>query len=272
MMERIAVLMFVFKIAIAMMIPEDTEMLEGYGFAAYPESSIDDEYFEARSLSTGPLYNSVRNKRAIEYDAKESNGYDLHRNKRSLKKLFKLLRRHHGESSEEFADEAELSLYPSRKRRSAEAEKNSGISSQRLPTPMKLTKSSDGNNRDSPSAPPSAAALVGKFARSPFEYSKVHHEEDSMAMDTSSVLNVNEGIKSRTPRVNFVTQQKKSLDHDDTKASSTKSEFYKTPPLLHNSKESTAASENERYPERTSSTTKPDYKNRDANRDHHYDE
>lgn len=70
-------------------------------------------------------------------------------------------------------------------------------------------------------------------------------------------MNMNDGIKSRTPRVNFVTQQKKSLDHDDTKASATKSDFYKTPPLLHNSKElPTAVSSSERYSDK-SSTTRP---------------
>lgn len=64
-------------------------------------------------------------------------------------------------------------------------------------------------------------------------------------------------MKSRTPRVNFVTQQKKSLDHDETKVSSTKSDFYKTPPLLHNSKETS---------DERSSTIRPLFNN------NHYDE
>lgn len=298
-MKRLVVL-FVLQVAIAMLIPEDAEILDGFGLISFPESSLDDDYFEARSLSAGPLFNSVRNKRALDYDVKESNGLIshfrpntvngyakkvtmnepelAHRTERSFRKFKKWLKKKFPES-EEFNDERGMSLnlgLGSRKRRNVETEKmnkitlpkelveKTNLDSERLPRAMKLTKSSDGitsMNRDSPTA----AALVGKFARSPFEYSKIQHEEDSMAMDTSS-LSVNEGLKSRTPRVNFVTQQK----NDDTKTSASKSDFYKTPPLLHNSKESAAASENERYPE-GSSTSRPGYKNRDVN-NKHYDE
>lgn len=255
-----------------MLIPEDAEMLDGFGLVSFPESSLDDDYFEARSLSAGPLFNSVRNKRAFDYDVKESNGLIshfrpntvnepelAHRTERSFRKFKKWLKKKFPPESEEFNDERGMILNLSRKRRNVETEKNNKVTlpkeivekmnldSERLPRAMKLTKASDGTtlmHRDSPTA----AALVGKFARSPFEYSKIQHEEDSMAMDTSS-LNVNEGLKSRTPRVNFITQQK---NHDDTKTSASKSDFYKTPPLLHNSKESTAASDNERYPSTSS--------------------
>lgn len=296
-MKRLLVLFFL-QVAIAMLIPEDAEMLNGFGFVSFPESSLDDDYFEVSSLSAGPLFNSVRNKRALDYGIKESsglishfrsntvNGYTkkvkmneqelAHRTERSFRKFKKWLKKKFPPESEEFNDERGMSLSLSRKRRSVEAEKRNKITlpkeivektnldSERLPRAMKLTKPFDGitsMNRDSPTA----AALAGKFTRSPFEYSKIQHEEDSMAMDTSS-LSVNEGIKSRTPRVNFVTQ-KKSLDHDDTKTSASKSDFYKTPPLLHNSKESTAPSDNERYPERSHDRDK----NHDVN-NKHYDE
>lgn len=132
---------------------------------------------------------------------------------------------------------------------------------------MKLAKNSNGFAPAS-DLPTASALRSSKWARSPFEYSKVQHEEDSMALDSTST--VNEGMKSRTPRVNFVTQQKKSLDHDANKAAVTKSELYKSPPLLHNNKETIAASSStsDRYPDR-SSTPKPltydykDYKERD---------
>lgn len=171
--------------------------------------------------------------------------------------------------------EANQLLY--RHRREADKKTNDSSTAEekkRSTTPMKLMKHSNGfaPTGDMPAA---AALRSSKWTRSPFEYSKVQQEEDSMALDSTST--VNEGMKTRTPRVNFVTQQKKSLDQDTTKSSVTKSELYKTPPLLHSSKESMASPtiNSDRYPDRNS-TPKPstyDYKERDrdlnANR---YDE
>lgn len=156
-MQRIATLIFFLQAAIAMLIPEETELLDGY--VSFPDTSFDGDYFEARSLSEGPLLNSVRNKRGIG----------------------------------KFTDEKDTYPIPNRKRRNVESEKPKKLSSsqeivnkahldtEKIPTAMKLTKTLD---RDSV---PAAAALVGKFARSPFEYSKIQHEEDSMALDTSSL-------------------------------------------------------------------------------------
>lgn len=266
------------QIAMAMLIPEDAEMLDGYGYISYPEISPDDDYFEARSLSAGPLYNSVRDKRSINHEVHESNGLvshfrpntvngfvhsNTHSSGHAFRKIKKWLRKKF-EEGEEFREKRDISsnMRPLlRQRRSVDDEQKSKTS---------VTDGDKANKLpESLADRPLAAALVGKFTRSPFEYSKIQHEEDSMAMDTSP-MSANEGIKSRTPRVNFVTQQKKSIDHDDTKVSATKSDFYKTPPLLHNSKESTAASSNEKYPER-SSTMRPtyDYKDQNSNR---YDE
>lgn len=291
-MKQIIVVMLFFRLAIAMLIPEDTEMLDGYGSISFPEISAEDDYFEARSLSAGPLYNAVRNKRAVGYGDKigvitnfqpqvvNEYGQPLpywttYQNSLEdsseetkvgpIRKLKSWLRRkfapgtvHRKKRDVAFGD---IPSPTNRHRRNVDNEKNSKINPGNSPSTLKLSKTS---NKDSPTA----SALVGKFARSPFEYSKIQHEEDSMAMDS-----VNEGIKSRTPRVNFVTQQKKLVDHDDIKTSATKSDFYKTPPLLHNSKESTSAASNDRYPEK-GSTIRPstyDYKDRDIN-NNRYDE
>lgn len=166
-----------------------------------------------------------------------------------------------------------------RDRRDAEKHKkpnNTATEEKKRPTtPMKLMKNSNGFAPAS-DMPTASALRSSKWARSPFEYSKVQQEEDSMALDSTSTAN--EGMKSRTPRVNFVTQQKKSLDHEPNKPSVTKSELYKTPPLLHNSKENLAASASnaDRYADRKT-TPKPstyDY-NKDRDRDmngNRYDE
>lgn len=69
---------------------------------------------------------------------------------------------------------------------------------------------------------------MDRWTKSPFDYSKVHNEEDSLAEATS----MNEGIKARTPRVNFVTQQKNSKSENpsdsDQKPSATKPEIYRS--------------------------------------------
>lgn len=295
----------------AMLIPDETEMLDGFAPASFPEVSPDLDYFEARSLSGGSLFNSIRNKRNSEYEVKESNGLVSHFRPNSVNGYISMFKKK--KQSEISTSDAIRPLenfmkkkFPSRdeekeekegpghrlknarqrrnvrtdKKVDSESQKDTKQNNQRvgnLPTAMKLTKTSNGfaTSRNGPST---AALVSSKWTRSPFEYSKIQTEEDSLAMDSSSTT-LNEGMKSRTPRVNFVTQQKKSLDHDETKASATKSEFYKSPPLLHTSKESTSATssasnERERYPERGSTmrpVTYPDYKNRDMN-SNRYDE
>lgn len=309
-MMRIVVVVLFGQLSMAMLIPEDTEILEGFEPALNPEILPEDDYFEARSMSFGPLFNSVRNKRAVKYDTEESDGLishfrpntvnsfngnvketlnsDTQPNRRLFRTLVEGLSK---KFPDEESDDDEIENYssqpilqfPNRHRRSTGNDKKSAKGNENeksehraesLPNPMKFTKSSNGfSSRDNPSA----ASLVGKFTRSPFEYSKIQHEEDSL-MDSSS-LSINEGMKSRTPRVNFVTQQKKSADQDDTKAASaSKSDFYKTPPLLHNSKETSAsasATSSERYPERSSTARPTDsysmYKDRDVNTNR-YDE
>ncbi|KAJ6635301.1 hypothetical protein Bhyg_13886 [Pseudolycoriella hygida] len=68
---------------------------------------------------------------------------------------------------------------------------------------------------------------MDRWTKSPFDYSKIHNEEDSLAEASS----VNEGIKARTPRVNFITQQKSSKTENpsdsDQKPSATKPEIYR---------------------------------------------
>lgn len=301
-MWRIFALPILLRVSAAMLIPEDTEMLDGYGPIQYPEISPEDDYFEARSLSSGSLFNSIRNKRMAEYEVRESNGLVSHFRpnsvngfasispqtksdefKPSAPESFRALKHWIQRKFPSSGEEEEETMSSRRGRRSVEKVDSSKKDetkvehrSENLPTPMKLTKTSNGfASSSSARNGPSASALVSnKWPRSPFEYSKIQREEDSLAMDSSSST-MNEGMKSRTPRVNFVTQQKKSLDHDETKAGATKSEFYKSPPLLHNSKESVSASSSasERYPERSTirPTTYPDYKNRDMN-SNRYDE
>lgn len=298
---RTAVVLLFFQLSMAMLIPEEAEMLEGFGADFLPEIAAEDDYFEAKSMSSGPLFNSIRNKRStnnletndglhndIPPKIGKSHSKLIQTNNRPLRKLVDWWRKKFSEESSSSSSSSTSSSSPSSSSSTSSSSSSSSSSGEsasnniifipnrhrrsttvvektksdkppeKIPSPLKLTKDSNGfaSNKNNPSA----AALVGKFTRSPFEYSKIQHEEDSIAMD-SSPISMNDGIKSRTPRVNFVTQQKKSLDHDNSKGSAVKSDFYKTPPLLHNSKElPTAMSNGERYTDKIidkSSTTRP---------------
>lgn len=205
------IMLLVVNMTFAMLIPEEVEMLEGFASLTLPEVNPEDEYFEARAMSDFSLYNAIRNKRNTKDRTIESAGLRSHfrpNTVNSFKTVFSSQQRQKRDV-EKKSNEKTLDLNPS------------GI--------ISSTKSQ-----------PLASALVSKWTRTPFEYSKIQHDEDSVAVDSSQ--SVNEGIKSRTPRVNFVTQQKKSLDNNDSKTSSTKPEFYKTPPLIRANKESSSSS------------------------------
>lgn len=284
-MKRLISISFLFNVAVAMLIPEDAEMLEGYAPVSYPEISPEDDYFEARSLSASTLFNSIRNKRNTNYEVLESDGLISHFRPNSVnafKTIFVLkpnLNQIRNEANQKIRPPTEtmhtdsVDFSAERKVRSIENEtkkyeksdiaaKNDSIkSNENLPIALKQVMKSGNFYPDLKSV--SASALVSKWTRTPFEYSKIQQEEDSMAMDSSSSMN--EGIKARTPRVNFVTQQKKSRDHnDDSNTSATKPEYYKSPPLIHNTKEPNT-NNNDHFPERSSArpSSYPDYSYRD---------
>lgn len=254
---------FMLSATLAMLIPEDAEVLEGYAPISLPEISPEDDYYEARSLSDSMLYNSIRNKRDANYEVLESGGLRSHfrpNNVNAFQTIFAQRLHHAGESLHRpvrsAADTEATKAAPEKPIDDAKKEQNK--TNEELPTALRRVMKSGGFFPDTKSA--SASALVSKWTRTPFEYSKIQHEEDSMATDSSqSSHSVNEGIKARTPRVNFVTQQKKSLDqnNDDSKPSATKPEFYKSPPLIHDNKDATQSSYNDRMPERMPARPSP---------------
>lgn len=117
--------------------------------------------------------------------------YLVRKFKESSKKKFP----HDDSASEELTDvETIRSSILNRNKRNVENEKQARTVSTKetlnkttphlelMPITMKLTKTFYGENTLPPAAP-----LIGKFARSPFEYSKIQHEEESMAIDTPSL-------------------------------------------------------------------------------------
>lgn len=201
-----------------MFIPEEVEIMDGFAPMSHIEINPEDDYFEARALSEGSLFNSIRNRRNTKYEVLESNGLQSHFRPNSVNAFRTILSR---SSNDEVFGPSE------RHKRNAESKSNENTSN------VDVNKSKAKENNENVlkiKSNPLASPLVSKWTRTPFEYSKMQHDEDSLAMDSTQT---NEGIKSRTPRVNFVTQQKKSLDQNDSKSSATKSEFYKSPPLIH---------------------------------------
>lgn len=276
-MRRLFLITFALNATVAMLIPEDTEMLEGFAPISMPEISPEDDYYEARSLSESMLYNSIRNKRDANYEVLESEGLRSHFRPNNVNAFKTIFAQHLNQDEESLHRQVRSTASDATKKQEKsidEATKEQNKTNEELPTALRRVMKSDGFFPDTKSA--SASALVSKWTRTPFEYSKIQHEEDSMAMDSSqSSHSVNEGIKARTPRVNFVTQQKKSLDqnnNDDSKPSATKPEFYKSPPLIHDSKDSTQPSYSDRLPERSParpSSYPPDY-NRERDPEKYY--
>ena len=119
--------------------------------------------------------------------------------------------------------EANVEIPSVRKARSVENETDGAAEkitnpNEGLPDPEKQIM---GTSRFYPEA--RASSIIGKWAR-PFEYSKIQHEEGLMIDDS---LLSNEGISARTPRVNFITQQKKIERQTDPKSSVNKPEIYR---------------------------------------------
>lgn len=257
----------VLPIIFAMHMPEDMEILDGYKIDAlapeiYPS---EDAYFEARSLIGHQYLKPIRDKRNAKYIVYESHGLKSHfRPNRQFSHLtndndvdigtpeFKAFKPNTDymqtidynklhpppvSSEKDFADFGESrrthNVASLRNRREtedlSEAKKVTSIedSVEQLPMAEKQVMNSGGGFE---AEARSQSVIMDRWTKSPFEYSKVQKEEDSLAEAT-----VNDGINARTPRVNFVTQQKKKVDSNandsvDQNPSATKTEVYRNMP------------------------------------------
>lgn len=230
----------------SMRIPGDTEVLDGFNIKSSPVVDPEDRYFEARSLVESGLFDAIRNKRSSKYVVLESRGLKSHfRRKDNLLNLptddhveFKSYDKtndfmqnmaydqiHPPKQGAEVDNFNENFRYPRSvepEHRSLEMTTHANEVPEKLPIAEKQTMDDyHPERRDQPMA-------MDRWTKSPFDYSKVHNEEDSLAEATS----VNEGIKARTPRVNFITQQKnpksESENDPDQKSSGTKPEIYRS--------------------------------------------
>lgn len=233
-----------------MFIPEDTEILDGYNIDAPVDLLLpEDPYFELRSLNDQRLLRPIRDKRNSKYFILESQGLRSHFKRNSPIVITEpenvpIEYTTIPKSNEYMQNIAYDKLRPPQKGTSYNAEFGNrrtirstdqndsntetiparNLSAETLPVPEKQTM------MDS-YMPEARVTTEDRWEKAPFDYSKV--QPSSEDIDSYAAASLNEGIKARTPRVNFVTQQKKSNDLSesvDQNPSAAKPEIYRNIP------------------------------------------
>lgn len=180
--------------SVQMHIPEDIEILDGYHMDTTPiEINPEAEYIGHHGYFGPRLYKAIRNRRSLIYKILESTGLHSHFHLETPndydKKNVKRFRR----TVEETPDEDKV------EHRSAE---------EVLPTAEKLVLPKQSYEED---------VSAAKWMRAPSyisEFSNVQkNEQDSQADATA----INEGIKARAARVNFITQQNKNPETSESR-------------------------------------------------------
>lgn len=220
----------------------DTETLDGLNVNLLSQKYTDDQFFETENQANSGLLHGIRNKRSSKYVVLESRGLKSHfrtgGDRRNLQSDDDVEFKNFDKTNDFMQSIAYDKLRPPKQdadvenirfprsiepeHRSVEMTTVSGESPENLPTAEKQVMDDYHPERRNQPMP------MDRWTKSPFDYSKVHNEEDSLAEATS----VNEGIKARTPRVNFITQQKSSKSDNpndsDQKQSATKPEIYRS--------------------------------------------
>lgn len=206
-------LVFSSHLVASMFIPEDTEILDDYMMDSSIDGASDDSYLELRSLNGY----AIRDKRNSPYLVRESSGLRSH---------FKT----YNENSEITSSNAIISSPEyTRHTRSVENENiesvqqkepvQNSVPSETLPVAEKQVMNRDGYLHDD------RGEASDKWTNLPFEASSKNHD----SMDSAAAASTNEGIKSRTPLVNFVTQQRRNVEQIssiDQNPSEAKAEVY----------------------------------------------
>lgn len=203
-----ALLLGTSALSMAMYMPEDAEILDGYVLDdANDQISPEDMYFEVRSL-TGHGMRPIRNKRAAKYEVLQSAGLASHFLQKSAQHQQQMVAAVGIGSVRRVVRSVGMEGAKSTK---VESTEESIGASEQLPTAQKQTQD---EQRYATAEDQSAfgSDMVDRWTTAPFEYTKLQRQnsEDSLAPNGL----VNEGVKSRTPRVHFVTQQKKNTVED----------------------------------------------------------
>lgn len=181
-------------LGLSMYMPEDTEILDGYVLDdGVDQISPEDMYFEVRSL-TGLARRPIRNKREAKYEVLQSAGLASHFLPKSTFKK--------PSPNDNVGSVLRVARSVSKDPTTATETENKTDATEELP---KAEKQSAADQTGF------ASDIMDRWTTAPFEYTKLQrpNSEDSMAQNG---VPAKEGVKGRTPRVHFVTQQKKPAE------------------------------------------------------------
>lgn len=203
------VLLYGTALSMAMYMPEDTELLDGYILddGHHDQISPEDMYFELRSL-TGHARRPIRNKRDAKYEVLQSEGLASHfLPKIAFKKpqmvdiigTVHRLARSVDVVEKPKLDKLDKTAETDRAEKLPIAEKQTQMDRQRYAPADQTVFASD---------------MVDRWTTAPFEYTKLQRQNSDDALGQNNGV-VKEGVNGRTPRVHFVTQQKKQPSAED---------------------------------------------------------
>lgn len=231
-MKFILGLPLILKLVAGMRIPADTEMVGGYIALMEADDAPTDDYFEARSMSDQPIGHPIRDRRsamewlqapqpeAIPVVPFDSTNGELAMNSDA------------DPNDAEYANNIAYSRAQPPKKQTAYATDDHGNRHKReVEVNATVTEKFNDNNRTHNESLPSPSKqvmrnsgdMVGYWTQAPNDFARMNYDDDVSA-DASTL---NEGINARAPRVNFITQQKRTFDDDDSTVSATRSEFYR---------------------------------------------
>lgn len=121
-----------------------------------------------------------------------------------------------------------------------------------------VTETNSTDNEKLPSPSKQIMHEAGYWTQAPEDISRMNFDDDVSA-DASTI---NQGINARAPRVNFITQQRRTLDDDDSTLSATRAEVYRN----------AGTAVNDRLGDRMIGPVSPGYRERFTNRDAEVDE
>ncbi|XP_058451497.1 uncharacterized protein LOC131430486 [Malaya genurostris] len=186
----------------SMHIPEDMEILDGYDLeSAGTEINPEDDFYEQRSLLEPFFSRAIRDKREVPYRVLESPG----------------LRSHFRPSYyEDISKKPDHQRTEKRSRRSVE--KDEAVSTTEDP------KSTD----EQPKAEKQTMhqRTIEAWGKTPYQVKQSAEDELDSEPEASMM---NEGIKARAPRVNFITQKKPKGDSSEQREDKVIPELYRKP-------------------------------------------
>lgn len=222
-----------------MRIPQDTESVGGYISIIEQDAAPDDEFYEAKNLVGEPLSHAIRDRRSPidqlselpavhePLDMSAVAGFDS--------KLDEISQSPDTDPTniEYVKNIAYTKLHPPRKQLAALTSSDAGRSKREVENAENatVTETAKETNRTGDESLPSPSkqimrnsdSIVGYWTQAPSDYSKLNFDEDVSA-DASTI---NQGINARAPRVNFITQQRRTIDDDDSSVSATRADIYR---------------------------------------------